>query len=65
VRVEEKTSKPDDRNWVWIVTTNNQYAAYWERGADGLVVHDAFGKFTNLRNTNPVLLAEIETGLKK
>jgi NADH-quinone oxidoreductase subunit E len=64
VRVEEKAHKPDDRNWVWIVTTNNQYAAYWEKGPEGLKVTDAFGKFATLKNDNPKLLAEIESAIK-
>jgi NADH-quinone oxidoreductase subunit E len=64
VRVEEKASKPDDRNWVWIVTTNNQYPAYWEKGQDGVVFHDAFGKFENLKNANPVLYAELELAVR-
>ena len=65
VRVEEKASKPDDRNWVWIVTTNNQYAAYWEKTAEGLNIVDAFGKFVNLKTENPKLYDEITRGVGK
>jgi hypothetical protein len=46
------------------VTTNNQYAAYWEKGADGIVIHDAFGKFVNLKNENVKLYEEITKALK-
>lgn len=65
VRIEEKGHKPDERNWVWIVTTNNQYPAYWERGAEGFKIVDGFGKFENLKNTNAKLYGEIENALKE
>jgi len=64
VRVEEKQTKPDDRNWVWIVTTNNHYPAYWEKGIDGIVIHDAFGKFVNLKTENAKLYEEITKAIK-
>lgn len=64
VRVEKKHNAPDNREWVWIVTTNNQYPAWWEHKDGELIVHDSFGKLEKLKNHNPVLYAELELALK-
>jgi NADH-quinone oxidoreductase subunit E len=65
VRVEEKVNPPDERRWVWIVTTNNQYPCWIEESGGEIVVHDAFGKFDNLEQQAPVLYAEVQQGLKQ
>lgn len=65
VRVEHKANPPDERHWIWLVTTNNQYPAWIEEKAGEQAVHDAFGKLGRLRDENPKLLAEIQGALRE
>jgi NADH-quinone oxidoreductase subunit E len=64
VRITEKQNPPDDRKWLWIVTTNNQYPTWVELKDGEYAINDAFGKFANLKNENPVLYAELQMELK-
>jgi len=63
VRVEEKLNPPDERRWVWIVTTNNQYAAWAERKDGEWLVHDGQGKLVGVKERNPKLHAELQRAL--
>lgn len=63
VRIDAKQNPPDDKQWVWIVTTNNQYAAWIEGSGDGLIIHDGFGKLGRLKQSNSVLHGEIVKAL--
>ena len=64
VRVEDKPNPPDDKKWVWIVTTNNQYPAWVEDAAGGYTVHDGYGKLAGIKESNPKLHAELQVALK-
>ena len=64
VRLEEKLNPPDDRPWVWLVTTNNQYPAWVEKRDGEYFVHDDFGKLGDIKATNPKLHAELQAALK-
>ena len=64
VRLEEKQNAPDNRRWIWLVTTNNQYPCWVETKDGEFHVHDAFGKFDNLKESNPQLFAELQQALK-
>ena len=63
VRIDKKMNPPDDRQWVWIVTTNNQYPAWIEGSGDSLVIHDGFGKLAGLKESNGMLHEEIVSAL--
>ncbi|MCB1221203.1 MAG: NAD(P)H-dependent oxidoreductase subunit E [Planctomycetales bacterium] len=65
VRMEKKQNAPDDRNWVWLVTTRNQYPCVLEGSGDAMKVIDGFGKFGDLKNDNPALHAEIAAAAKE
>jgi len=64
VRVDKKENPPDDKKWVWIVTTNNQYPAWIESKDGEILVHDAFGKLAGVKKDNPKLHAELQAALK-
>jgi NADH-quinone oxidoreductase subunit E len=64
VRVEPKQNPPDDKKWMWITTTNNQYPAWIESKDGALAVHDSFGKLTAVKENNPKLYAELQAALK-
>ena len=64
VRIEEKSNPPDDKRWVWLVTTHNQYPAWLEHRAGENLVHDSYGKLGDLKETNPKLFAEIQAALQ-
>ena len=65
VRMEKKQNAPDDRNWVWLVTTRNQYPCVLEGSGDAMKVIDGFGKFGDLKTDNPALHAEIAAAAKE
>ena len=60
VRIEAKANPPDDRKWVWLVTTRNQYPCVVN--ADGTLV-DSFGKLGDYATENPELAQEIKSAL--
>jgi len=64
VRLEDKPNPPDDKKWVWIVTTNNQYPAWAEESGGEYIVHDGFGKLEGIKERNPKLHAELQAALK-
>ena len=64
VRVEAKANPPDDKRWVWIVTTNNQYPAWVEQKDGEYIAHDGYGKLGSVKTENPKLHAELQGALK-
>ncbi|MBN2081131.1 NAD(P)H-dependent oxidoreductase subunit E [bacterium] len=64
VRIEDKANPPDDRRWIWLVTTNSQYPAWVEQAGGEYIVHDAYGRLGDLKQENPQLFAEIQAALK-
>jgi NADH-quinone oxidoreductase subunit E len=64
VRVDHKANPPDDKRWVWIVTTNNQYPAWVETRDGEYIVHDGYGKLSQVKTENPKLHAELQGALK-
>jgi NADH:ubiquinone oxidoreductase subunit E len=64
VRVEKKQNPPDDRNWLWLVTTNNQYPCWAEQKDGEYILHDAFAKLDGLKQNNPGLHGEVQAGMK-
>jgi NADH:ubiquinone oxidoreductase subunit E len=65
VRVEKKQNPPDNRLWVWLVTTNNQYPCWVEKQAGEFIVHDGFAKLAGLKDRNARLHAELQQALKE
>jgi NADH:ubiquinone oxidoreductase subunit E len=65
VRVEKKQNPPDDRLWVWLVTTNNQYPCWVENKGGEFIVHDGFAKLAGLKERNPKLHSELQAALKE
>ena len=63
VRIEAKQHPPDERQWIWLVTTRNQYPAWVERVDGEYMIHDAFGKLANLKEINRPLFAELQDAL--
>lgn len=62
VRIDEKVNPPDERKWVWIVTTFNQYPAVLK---DDGTIEDGLGKLGSIQSDNPELFKEISEALKK
>jgi NADH-quinone oxidoreductase subunit E len=60
VRIDTKANPPDERQWVWLVTTRNQYPCVVN--ADGTLV-DALGKLGDYAKENPELALEIAKAL--
>ena len=65
VRMEKKQNAPDVRNWVWLVTTRNQYPCVLEGSGDSMQVIDGLGKFGDLKTDNPILHAQIAAAAKE
>jgi NADH-quinone oxidoreductase subunit E len=65
VRVVEKQNPPDERRWVWLVTTLCQYPVWIEETGGELIPHDGYGKLDGLKQREPKLWKEIQEGLKK
>jgi NADH:ubiquinone oxidoreductase subunit E len=65
VRVEKKQNPPDNRTWVWLVTTNNQYPCWVEQKEGEFAIHDAFAKLAGLKGANPKLYAELQQALRE
>jgi NADH-quinone oxidoreductase subunit E len=64
VRLDQKVNPPDERRWIWLVTTRNQYPAWVEEAGGEYLVHDAYGKLNDLQASNPKLFAELQAALK-
>lgn len=65
VRLERKQNAPDERTWVWLVTTRNQYPCVLEGSGDAMKVVDGLGKFGDLKTDNPILFGEIAKAAKE
>jgi len=65
VRVVNKEHAPDERRWVWIVTTVCQYPVWIEQKDNEFIPHDGYGKLDGLKQREPKLWAEIQEALKK
>lgn len=65
VRIDEKVNPPDERKWVWIVTTNHQYPAWIEQAGADIKVHDGYGKLETVKEANAKLYEEIKAALVK
>ena len=64
VRIEEKANPPDDKRWIWLVTTNNQYPA-WIQWIEGkYAIFDAYGKLRDVERRNPDLFLELQEALR-
>jgi len=64
VRIDEKANPPDDRRWIWLVTTRHQYPAWVEETGGEYMVHDAYVRLVDVKAKSPKLFAELQTALK-
>jgi NADH:ubiquinone oxidoreductase subunit E len=64
VRLEDKVNPPDEKTWVWLVTTHNQYPAWVETTDGERLLHDGYGKLGDIKQENPKLFKEIQEALK-
>lgn len=65
VRVVEKQNPPDDKRWVWLVTTVCQYPVWIEEAGGECIPHDGYGKLDGLKQREPKLWAELQGALRK